>query len=272
MHFHEALKANWKNKNSLICVGLDPDLEKFPAFLPRHTNQIFDFNKAIIDATADLVCAFKPQIAFYSAYGAEAQLSKTIDYIHKEHPGIPVILDAKRGDIGSTATKYAEEAFKRYKADAVTVNPYLGFDSVAPFLKYEDKGIIILCRTSNPSAPDFQDLLVDGKKLYLRVAEKIVNEWNCNGNCSMVIGATYPNELQQIRALAPEIPFLVPGSGAQGGNVQEAVSNGIDEEGTGIILSSSRSILYASDRPNSAEAAKAEALALKNAANRHRAK
>ncbi|MCL4147211.1 UNVERIFIED_CONTAM: hypothetical protein GTU68_023171 [Idotea baltica] len=270
MNFFQSLKSSWRTNNSLVCVGLDPDLNRIPACVPRGGTAMFNFNKKVIDATADLVCAFKPQIAHYSAYGAEDQLIKTISYIHENYPSIPVILDAKRGDIGSTATKYAQEAFERYEVDAVTVNPYLGFDSVEPFVKYKNKGIIVLCRTSNPSAPDFQDCAVDGKKLYIRVAEKVINEWNANGNCLMVVGATYPNELSEIREIARDMPLLVPGAGAQGGDIKQAILNGKSSDKTGLIVSSSRKILYASAGEDFAEAARQETSNLRNEINLYR--
>jgi orotidine-5'-phosphate decarboxylase len=270
VNFIKALTAAWQKNNSLVCVGLDSDLEKIPPQLQKAKAPLFEFNREIIDSTSDLVCAFKPQIAFYAARGLERDLELTITYIHENHPDIPVILDAKRGDIGSTAEMYAREAFDRYGADAVTVNPYLGTDALEPFLDRMDKGVIILCRTSNPSATDIQDLEVQGEKLYRIIANKAAREWNRNGNVLLVVGATYPRELQEIRALVDNIPFLVPGIGAQGGDIEKAVINGKDKDGTGMIINSSRGIIYAGEGKNFAQAARTAALRLKDEINRYR--
>jgi orotidine-5'-phosphate decarboxylase len=243
--FIDKLARSWQRSNSLVCVGLDPEIERFPQEIAAQPSPIFQFNKAIIDATADLVCAYKPQFAHYAAYEAEDQLERTIEYIRRNYPGIPVILDSKRGDVGNTAERYAIEAFERYGADAVTVNPYLGGDSLEPFLKHADKGVIILCRTSNPGGRDLQDLEVNGRKLYQVVADLAAREWNSRGNCLLVVGATYPRELAEVREIVGTMPFLVPGVGAQGGDVAAAVSNGQTADGTGLIISSSRGILYA---------------------------
>ena len=202
------------------------------------------------------MCAYKPQFAHYAACEAEDQLERTIEYIHKAHPAVPVILDSKRGDVGNTAERYAIEAFERYGADAVTVNPYLGGDSLEPYLRHADKGVIILCRTSNPGAGDLQDLLVDGRPLYQVVAQLTAQRWNSRGNCLLVVGATYPRELAQVRALVGDMPLLVPGVGAQGGDVAQVVHNGQTSNGTGLIISSSRSILYASQGEDFASAAR----------------
>jgi orotidine-5'-phosphate decarboxylase len=271
MHFMEQLKAAWSRNDSLVCVGLDPELEKFPAQLAGQASPIFQFNRAIIDATADLVCAYKPQFAHYAAYEAEDQLERTIEYIHQHHPGIPVILDSKRGDVGNTAERYALEAFERYGADAVTVNPYLGGDSLEPFLKYEDRGVFILCRTSNPGAKDLQDLDTGGRKLYQAVAQLAATSWNSRGNCGLVVGATYPLELAQVRALTGNMPFLVPGVGAQGGDAQAVVQNGQTASGDGLIISSSRAILYAASDQTWIEAARAATRRLREQINQHRA-
>ena len=270
MNFLEILNAAWSRNNSLLCVGLDPDLPKIPGHLRSLKCPLFEFNKAIIEATADLVCAFKPQAAFYSAFGLEQDLERTITYIHKQYPSLPVILDAKRGDIGSTAKLYAQEAFDRYRADAVTVNPYLGGDALDPFLDRKDKGIIILCRTSNPGATDIQDLEVKGEKLYRVIARKATKEWNRNGNVLLVVGATYPRELGEIRALAGNMPFLVPGIGVQGGDIEKVVVNGKTPDGTGMIINSSRGILYAEGGKNFALAARAAAIWLKDEINKYR--
>ena len=247
MLFTDKVKNISTINNSLLCVGLDSDLQKIPEHLKATKNALFEFNKGIIDSTYDLVCAYKIQIAFYSAYGKEEDIVLTVDYLQKHYPQVSVILDAKRGDIGNTAECYGKEAFLRYKADALTVNPYMGFDSLQPFLNYKDKGIIILCRTSNPGAKDLQDLKVDGEPLYKHVAIKAANEWNANKNILLVVGATYPEELAQIRAVAADITFLVPGIGAQGGDVKAAITNGLDATGAGLIINSSRAIIYASN-------------------------
>lgn len=254
--FIEQLQRGWDGNDSLVCVGLDPEIERFPPHIAESASPIFQFNKAIIDATADLVCAYKPQFAHYAAYEAEDQLERTIDYIHRSYPGIPVILDSKRGDVGNTAERYAIEAFERYHADAVTVNPYLGGDSLEPFLKYEDRGVIILCRTSNPGAVDLQDLEVNNRRLFHIVADLAARRWNSRGNCLLVVGATYPRELAEVREIVGNMPLLVPGVGAQGGDVAQAVQNGQTAAGAGLIISSSRGILYASSGENFASAAR----------------
>jgi len=265
--FIRQLQDSWARSDSLVCVGLDPEIERFPSALAQHASPIFQFNRAIIDATADLVCAYKPQFAHYAAYEAEDQLERTIEYIHRSHPGVPVILDSKRGDVGNTAERYAIEAFERYGADAVTVNPYLGGDALEPFLKREDKGVIVLCRTSNPGARELQDLEVDGRKLYHRVAELAARRWNSRGNCLLVVGATYPRELAEVREITGNMPFLVPGVGAQGGDVDQAVRNGQTPDGTGLIISSSRSILYASSGEDFAAAARKATMTLREQIN-----
>jgi orotidine-5'-phosphate decarboxylase len=257
--------------DSLVCVGLDPEPERFPAALRGRPRSILEFNRAIVDATADLACAYKPQVAHYAALGAEEELLETIRYINARAPGVPVILDSKRGDIGSTAEKYAREAFERYGADAVTVNPYLGRDSAEPFLQYADKGIVILCRTSNAGAREFQDLDVGGRRLYQVVAENVAREWNSRGNCLLVVGATYPEELADVRARTGDMTFLVPGVGAQGGDVERAVRAGRRADGAGLVITSSRGILYASGGEDFAAAARRATLELRDAINRARA-
>jgi orotidine-5'-phosphate decarboxylase len=248
MDFMKALRAAWLERNSLLCVGLDPDPARLPSPMAGRPRGIFEFCRTIVDATADLVCAFKPQIACFAACRAEDQLEALIEHIHMQHPGIPVILDAKRGDIGSTASRYAEEAFMRYQADAVTVNPYMGRDSVEPYLAWEGKGVILLCRTSNPGGSDLQNLdLGDGEKLFERVARLASGPWNTNGNCALVVGATFPNELARVRALTGNVPLLVPGIGAQGGDIVATVSAGQTDDGLGLIINSSRAILYAGE-------------------------
>jgi orotidine-5'-phosphate decarboxylase len=272
--FVRALAHAWEKNDSLLCVGLDPEIERFPAHIAAAPSPIFQFNKAVIDATADLVCAYKPQFAHYAAYEAEDQLERTIEYVHRTYPGIPVILDGKRGDVGNTAERYAIEAFERYAADAVTVNPYLGGDSLEPFLKYADKGVIILCRTSNPGARDLQDLEVGGRRLYHVVAELAATRWNTRGNCALVVGATYPRELAEVRRLVGDMPLLLPGVGAQGGDVAQAVQNGQTERGTGLLVSSSRGILYGAPGAAGADfasAARTAALTLRDQINAGRA-
>jgi orotidine-5'-phosphate decarboxylase len=268
--FIEQLERIWDTNNSLVCVGLDPEIERFPDVIADQPSPIFQFNKAIIDATADLVCAYKPQFAHYAAYEAEDQLERTIDYIHRTYPGIPVILDSKRGDVGNTAERYAIEAFERYHADAVTVSPYLGGDALEPFLKYEDKGVIVLCRTSNPGSGDLQDLEMNGRRLFHIVADLAAGRWNARGNCLLVVGATYPRELAEVREIVGNMPFLVPGVGAQGGDVAQAVQNGQTTAGAGLIISSSRGILYASSDENFATAAREATLKLRDQINASR--
>jgi orotidine-5'-phosphate decarboxylase len=268
--FIERLQQLWDSHNSLVCVGLDPEIERFPPQILDQPSPIFQFNKAIVDATADLVCAYKPQFAHYAAYEAEDQLERTIDYIQTTYPAIPVILDSKRGDVGNTAERYAIEAFERYHADAVTVNPYLGGDSLEPFLKHEDKGVIILCRTSNPGAGDLQDLEIGGRRLFHTVAELAARRWNTRGNCMLVVGATYPRELAEVREITGDMPFLVPGVGAQGGDVAQAVQNGQTGAGAGLVISSSRGILYAAADENFASAARAATEKLRDQVNASR--
>lgn len=270
MSFMQQLRTRWAQAGSLLCVGLDPEPARFPAGWARDPGKTIDFCRAIVDATAEFACAFKPQIAHFAALGCEDELEALIEYIHAAHAGIPVILDAKRGDIGSTATNYAIEAFDRYGADAVTVNPYLGKDSVQPFLDRADKGVIVLCRTSNPGSGEFQDLVVDGRPLYQHVAARVAHEWNANGQCMLVVGATWPKELGEVRALVGDLPFLVPGIGAQGGDVQAVVSQGATADGTGLVISSSRAILYAGNGADFADAARAAARAQRDAVNRCR--
>ncbi len=267
MNFIDKLSAAWSKNNSLVCVGLDPDLARIPDHVVAAEEPVFEFNRAIIDATHDLVCAYKPQIAHFSALSAELQLEKTISYIKSNYPDIPVILDAKRGDIGSTAEMYAKEAFLRYDADAVTLNPYLGHDSVKPFLNYQDRGAVLLCRTSNSGAADLQDLLVDGRPLYQHVATLVAENWNGNRNCMLVVGATWPAQLSEIRAIVGDIPLLIPGVGAQGGDVEQVVRAGQCADGTGLVISSSRAVLYAGGGEDFATAARGEARRLRDQIN-----
>jgi len=268
--FMDRVQTRWQHADTLVCVGLDPEPAKFPSKFAHDPDAIFNFCRAIIDATAPYVCAFKPQIAHFAAAHAEEALRMLIMHIGFRYPDIPVILDSKRGDIGSTAQHYASEAFDRYCADAVTVNPYLGRDSVQPFLDRADKGVVILCRTSNPGAGDLQDMVVGGRPLYQHVAEKIARDWNDNGNCALVVGATWPEQLRDVRALVGNVPFLVPGIGAQGGDVQAVVTNAKTADGTGLIISSSRAILYASNNHDYADAAANAARDLRDEINRYR--
>jgi orotidine-5'-phosphate decarboxylase len=274
MAFVAAIETAAQRSRSLLCVGLDPEPSRLPVALRGNADAIFEFCRAIVDATADLVCCFKPQIAHFAAQRAEDALQRLIAHIHEAHAGIPVILDAKRGDIGSTAQHYAAEAFERYRADAVTVNPYLGRDAVQPFLDRADKGVIVLCRTSNPGARDLQDLIVSdqsgGRPLYEHVAQLVARDWNGNRNCALVVGATYPAELAAVRAMVGEMPILVPGVGAQGGDVEAVVRNGKNAQGAGLIISSSRAVLYASAGADFADAARNEARRLRDEINRFR--
>ena len=247
----------------MLCVGLDPD----PAKIPEHldgSDAIFRFCADIADATADLACSFKPQIAYFAAIGAEAQLEKLCEHIRTNHPRVVLILDAKRGDIGPTAERYAHEAFVRYGADAVTVNPYLGTDSLEPFLAHTGKGVIVLCRTSNPGSGDLQMLITDGRPMYQHVAHMAADQWSKMGEVALVVGATYPNELATVRSIVGDMPLLVPGVGAQGGDVVATVNAGATANGTGMMINSSRAILYASKDEDFAEAARRVALATRN--------
>jgi orotidine-5'-phosphate decarboxylase len=245
VNFIDKLSAAWTRNDSLLCVGLDPDTARFPPHLKDEADGIVRFCTAIIDATADLACAFKPQIAYFAALGAEDQLEAICRYLRDTYPHIPLILDAKRGDIGATAHQYAREAFERYGADAVTVSPYMGSDSVEPYFGWPDRGVIVLCRTSNAGGSDLQFLDVGGQPLYQHVARMVAEKWNRNGQCALVVGATYPEELAQVRAIVGDMPLLVPGIGAQGGDVEATVRAGRTASGTGMMISSSRAILYA---------------------------
>jgi len=260
--FTEKLSTATAKNNSLLCVGLDPDVARFPAEFKGKPDAIFLFCKTIIDATAAFACAFKPQIAFFAALGAEDQLQAICDYLKKNYIDIPIVLDAKRGDIGSTAEQYAREAFERYDADAVTLNPYMGFDSIAPYLEWKDRGAIVLCRTSNPGGSDLQFLKVDGVPLYQHVARLVAERWNQHGQCGLVVGATFPNELEQVRKLVGDMPLLVPGIGAQGGDIEATVKAGRSASGAGMMINSSRAILYAKPEGDESFAAAASRVAL----------
>jgi len=243
--FAQRLELAFESSGSLVCIGLDPDPNKLPQDLSASPKRLAEFDRRIIDATHDIAAAYKPQIAFYSALGAEAELESTIRYIRERAPRAIVILDAKRGDIGNTAEAYAKEAFDRYGADAVTVNPYMGEDSVRPFLARKDKGALILCRTSNLGGKDFQNLMLEGLPLYRHVAKRAATQWNEHGNVMLVVGATVPQEMAELRAAHPDISFLVPGIGAQNGDLQAVLCAGLDARATGLLISSSRAIIYA---------------------------
>ncbi|MBI4180785.1 MAG: orotidine-5'-phosphate decarboxylase [Chloroflexi bacterium] len=267
MNFIDKLTSAVRKNKSLLCVGLDTD----PKLLPDKTG-IFEFNKAIIDATADLVCAYKPNFAFYETLGAEGfkALKSTVDYIPE---GIPVIADAKRGDIGNTAKAYAQAIFTHFNFDATTVNPYLGFDSIEPFLEYQDKGIFILCRTSNTGAIDFQSLSCEVENSHRPLFEVVAlkaSQWNKHGNIGLVVGATYPEELRLIRQSHPDMPLLIPGIGAQGGDLALTVRYGVDVQGEKAIINSSRQIIYASRGKDFDQAARGAAVALRDRINQYR--
>ena len=268
MTFLEKLDAAVGKNNSLLCVGLDPDHTRLPAGL----NQ-FEFNKAIIDATADLVCAFKPNPAFYEALGSEGigYLEQTCAYIKTNHPDIPIIFDFKRGDIGNTNNAYAEFAFDRLHADAVTLHTYLGQEAIQTFLDYQDKGIFLMVRTSNPGAGEFQDLKLEGTPLYQHVAQEIVDKWNANANCMFIVGATYPEEAKILRRIAGNtMPFLMPGLGAQGADAEAAVKGGLTTTGKGLVINASRDIIFASAEQDFADVARQKATELRDQINSYR--
>lgn len=268
--FYKKLARSWHQQNSLLCVGLDPDLARLPKAIKNARQPLYRFNKEIIDATAQWVCAYKPQVAYYSAVGAEKQLEKTIRYIKSEYPAIPVILDAKRGDIGATARMYASEAFERYQADAVTVNPYLGGDSLEPFLRFENHGVIVLCRTSNPGSGDFQQLLSGERTLYQHVAHLAVSQWNKNNNVALVVGATYAGVIKEVKQIVGDMPLLVPGIGTQGGDLQGVLKNGLTAEKNGLIINVSRGIIFASEGADFVSAAATQAQNICQQINQYR--
>ena len=273
MTFTEMLGRAETQNDSLLCVGLDPEPGKFAGSWKDDPARIFDFCATIVDATRDLVIAYKPQIAYFAAQRAEDQLERLIAHIHQVAPQVPVILDAKRGDIGSTAEQYAREVFERYRADAVTLSPFMGFDSIEPYLAYEGKGAILLCRTSNPGGADLQgQTLASGATVYEHIARLAQGEWNRSGQLALVVGATYPAEIERVRELAPTLPLLIPGIGAQGGDAAATVRAGWRADRSGrttapIIVSSSRAVLYASRGDNYADAARRVALATRNELN-----
>ena len=264
MTFLDMLGAAERQNNSMLCVGLDPEPAKFPGKLKGEASRIYDFCAAIVDSVADLVSSFKPQIAYFAAHRAEGQLERLIAHMRRVAPQVPIILDAKRGDIGSTAEQYAIEAFERYGADAVTLSPFMGFDSVAPYLKYHGKGAFLLCRTSNPGGDDLQNqrlASVEGQPLlYEHIARLAQGPWNLNGQLGLVVGATYPAEIERVRSLAPTLPLLIPGVGAQGGDAAATVRAGwrgdADQSSAPVIVNSSRAILYASSGADFAQAAR----------------
>ena len=259
--FRTQLQAAQAAHASMLCVGLDPEPARFPGAWKDDPSRIFDFCAAIVDATADQVCAFKPQIAYFAAQRAEEQLERLIAHIRKRAPRVPVILDAKRGDIGSTAEQYAREAFVRYQADAVTLSPFMGLDSLEPYMRFSGRGLIVLCRTSNPGGSDLQaQTLAGGERLYEHIARLAAGEWNRGGQVGLVVGATFPQELARVRALAPTVPLLIPGVGAQGGDARATVQAAWGPQSP-IIVSSSRAVLYAGVGTDFATAARAAAQA-----------
>ena len=277
MNFTDQLAHAEALNDSLLCVGLDPDPAKFPGAWRNDASRIFDFCAAIVDATKDRVLAFKPQIAYFAAHRAEEQLERLLAHIRRAAPGVPVILDAKRGDIGSTAEQYAREVFERYRADAVTLSPFMGFDSIEPYLAYRGKGVILLCRTSNPGGADLQaQRLQSGDKLFEHIARLAHGAWTRGGQLALVVGATFPAEIERVRELAPTLPLLIPGIGAQGGDAAATVRAGWRADALGrtvapVIVSSSRAVLYASRGDNFAEAARAAAQATRETLNLARA-
>ncbi|WP_047197248.1 orotidine-5'-phosphate decarboxylase [Caldimonas brevitalea] len=279
MNFVDQLLRAERAHHSLLCVGLDPEPSRFPGEWKGDPSRIYDFCAAIVDATRDLVIAYKPQIAYFAAHSAEPQLERLMAYIRAVAPEVPVILDAKRGDIGSTAEQYAKEAFVRYGADAVTLSPFMGFDSVEPYLRYPDKGAILLCRTSNAGGSDLQNQRladVDGQpRVYEHLARLAQTHWNTNGQLGLVVGATFPDEIARVRDLAPTVPLLIPGVGAQGGDAKATVKAGYRAQGgriTGlVVVNSSRAILYASDGDDFAQAARRAAQTARDELNAARA-
>lgn len=255
--FHEKIKNLWVKSKTYVCVGLDPDIFKIPKHLSQEKYSVFEFNKQIIEATSDLVCSYKPQMAYYSGQRLEEQLHMTIDFIKTHCPHVPIILDSKRGDIGSTAEMYAREAFDVFQADAVTVNPYMGIETIEPFLSYKDKGIFVLCKTSNPGSGEFQNLTTDsGKKVYEVVAEKVQERYKKHSGLGLVVGATHKEDIKSVRKMAPDVPFLIPGVGAQGGSVVDVIQSAPTRDGHGLVINSSRGIIYAGDGKNFAELAR----------------
>ncbi|MFO1330380.1 MAG: orotidine-5'-phosphate decarboxylase [Rubrivivax sp.] len=276
MRFTDQLLAAQARAQSMLCVGLDPEPARFPGAWKGDPGRIADFCAAIVDATKDLVCAFKPQIAYFAAHRAEDQLERLMAHLRRVAPGVPVILDAKRGDIGSTAEQYAREAFERYQADALTLSPFMGLDSIEPYQRYDGKGLFLLCRTSNPGGDDLQtQVLADGERLFERIARLAASAWNRHGQLGLVVGATYPQEIERVRALAPTLPLLIPGIGAQGGDAAATVHAGWRGNAQGtqgpIVVNSSRAVLYAGSGDDFAAAARRAALAARDELQRARA-
>ncbi len=265
MSLHDKLRAAWASTGSMLCVGLDPDLDAMPPAIAREPDAFERFCREIVDATADLACAFKPQVAHFAAHRAEGQLERLCEHIKQNHPHAVLVVDAKRGDIGSTAERYAIELFDRYSADVATVNPYLGTDAVEPILRRG--AAFVLCRTSNPGGGDLQNLDIGGRPLFAHVAELVATRWSAIGECGLVVGATYPTEVGTVREIAPTLPFLVPGIGAQGGDLAKTVAAGRTAEGHGLLISSSRAVLYASRGDDFAEAARRVAHETRDAIN-----
>lgn len=272
MTFQQKLDKIISKNNSLLCIGLDADFVKIPSFLQSNKYPQFEFNKNIIDKTFDLVSTYKLNSAFYEARGAFGieELKKTCDYIISNHPEIGIILDAKRADIGNTNNGYVQFAFEYLNVDAITLHPYLGREAIQPFLDKTDKGCIILCRTSNSGAGELQDLQINNEPLYIHIAKLVATDWNSNNNCMLVIGATYPKELSGVRAIAPNMTFLIPGIGVQGGNLKKTLAAGLDKKGRGLMVHSARGIIFASGGKDYAASARTEAEKLKNEINSFR--
>ncbi len=272
--FRDQIEAAWASQGSMLCLGLDPDPQRFPASIGKGPKATLNFCKEIADSCADLVCAFKPQFAYFASQRAEDQLEGLIAHLKRSYPQIPIILDAKRGDIGSTAQHYALEAFERYGADAVTVNPYMGKDSIEPYLQHPGKGVIILCRTSNPGGSDIQNLPINSNQAVFEHVARLAKEWDRAGQIALVVGATFPQEIAQVRAIVGDMPLLIPGIGAQGGDIEATVTAGqvANRPGTGMMINSSRAILYASAREDFADAARNVAMATRDAIRSAQAK
>ena len=277
MNFLDQLRNSRSAHHSLLCVGLDPEPTRFPVHMKDRADKTFEFCANIVEACADLAIAFKPQIAYFSALGAEKDLERLMRHMKDTAPHVPIILDAKRGDIGTTAEQYAIEAFERYGADAVTLSPYMGLDSITPYLKYHDKGAFLLCRTSNAGGADLQNLMVSSEPepihLYEHVARQAQHHWNLNGQLGLVVGATFPEDIERVRREAPTLPLLIPGIGAQGGDAHRTLQSAWVNEQTPVVINSSRAILYASADPDYASAARTQALQtrdlLENALKQH---
>lgn len=272
MTFQQKLNQAIEKNNSLVCLGLDSDINKLPEFLKSNPNPQFEFNKAIIGATHDLICAYKPNSAFYEALGDKGlkELKMTCDYLNQNFPYVPIILDAKRADIGNTNNGYIKYAYDYLEVDAITLSPYLGREAIQPFLNLIDKGSIILCKTSNQGAGELQDLKINGKPLYLTIAQKVTNEWNANNNCMLVVGATYPEELTTIRHSIRDMTILVPGIGVQGGDLEKTLKAGLNSQKSGLLINSSRGIIFASSKQDFAQKAREQAQKLREEINKYR--